>query len=169
MAKFLVADPYCWEKKHFKQYLFDYVKNNNIDSPNTIGCFARLERKLNGQLSAEEERHNKDYALTTRWGGGKILPYSDRTREIKNERYNKALSHVAHLCADGFFEEADQIIKKFKLIEKKPLMASVINYYKQKLCNQFGILKELEHLSSWEKLPKTQKYAAASDTSLQTK
>jgi len=167
MAKFLVADPYCWERESFKQHLFDYVKNNNIDPPNTIGCFARLERKLNGQLSAEEEKHNKDYTLTTRWGGGKILPYPDHSREIKNERYNKALSHVAHLCADGLFGEAEEIAKRFKLIEKKPLMASVINYYKQKLCNQFGILKELAHLSAWKKLSQTQKHAVASDTNLQ--
>jgi hypothetical protein len=160
MECFISKDTYHhWRDQKYKR-VFDLIKEEKLDYGDS---FARLERKINDQLSKEDKKRKKEYKVKTRCCRG------NKPKKIYDDPYNKALRDVAALCKEGLFENAHTIMKRFKSPEEIQLKMAILNYYKEKWCNYFGILKKYEFLPLWQKLPYEQKRVIAESIVLQNK
>ena len=151
---FLTDSPYYFKQARLEEF-HNFIKQHNLDPGEN---FELMRQRDFGEMSqAQRKKSYKECKATSKWP---LQKHGDRRRQILQNEYNKRLYDIAKLSERGYFQAAESLATS-------PLMEQVIMLHRLGLCNEFGILKALEQLPTWQQLTLAEKQAIADNINLQ--
>lgn len=156
----LMNPPYSNHSKELLQQLHERVQENNLDPENAFGAM-RLRDEEGGMSTWTKLWHrNKNYEKAKTKRPFFLFRHGDKRKQIFDNPNNHRLFAIASLAQRGDFHLAS------KLATTK-LEHQAIKHCQNELCNEYGILKQHQHFSTWQQLSPKEKHNIAHHEHLQ--